>query len=777
MFSYKLLRGYPTAFMLPVVLTGLLLAAPAQATHPPSHPPFSVNDLTDAVDATPGDGKCEAFVGGNAVCTLRAAVQEANALMTAATPPNITIALPVGTFTLTGPGNEDNAASGDLDIVGTCPSLSINDPCITIQGNTATGTIIDGGGIDRVFHIIGKNTVKITGITIRNGNAIADSGGGIRNAAGWVTLEDCVIDNNKAGSTAAGKYGGGGIYNGETAQMIINRCEVINNEVMNYTTQAVGGLIGGGGIFNNGTMTITQTTLRANQGRPFGAGILNTSGLPLASGKLTISESIIESNINLISSGGGLANAGGASVITRTIIRLNEADDGAGILNVAGTNKDGTVSGNVRLNSSVVQGNLGQGILNQGSLDVLYSTISSNRALESSGPDGGGILNRAPGTMTISNSTITGNRASRNGGGISNGRAMELTNVTISGNISGQSSQGGFGDEVFLDRQDTNQDRAVFRNTIIGNNTNSTRNCASGVELTIIPIVAGSGVVTSSGNNLEHGNTCGFAVATGDIINTTPNLGPLTVNGNPAVETKLLDNSYPLTLMPQPGSAAVGKAVCVNTFDQRLYGRPGADGECDIGAVETDGDPSVGKVDLEVAVTGNTPNVSLNNPVTYTLVVTNKGPGVAQGVTLTAQIPGGTTYLPPIMDSGNPVVVTCSTSTIGSGRVSCSLSPTTPDLASGASFTVFITVTPVNDSLNNTSIEMRTRVDVASPNDYLPGNNGSLTACVSGACVLTLVKPITNIGSNNGGGAFGLFELLFLAAAPGALVLRRRITR
>lgn len=757
--------------MLPVVLTGLLLATPAQAAT------FSVNSQIDAADTDLADGLCVGLGAGGA-CTLRAAIQQANDLMNrtdASRDINIIIGISAfpTPYILTGAGTEDAALSGDLDIVGTCPKLSINDPCITIQGNTATGTIIDGGGIDRVFHIIGKNTVKITGITIRNGNAIADSGGGIRNAAGWVTLEDCVIDNNKAGSTVAGKYGGGGIYNGETAQMIINRCEVTNNEVMNYTTQAVGGLIGGGGIFNNGTMTITQTTLRANQGRPFGAGILNTSGLPLTSGKLTISESIIESNINLISSGGGLANAGGAAIIKRTIIRLNEADDGAGILNVAGTNKDGTVSGNVRLNSSVVHGNLGQGILNQGSLDILYSTISSNRALEGSGPDGGGILNRAPGTMTIANSTITGNRASRNGGGISNGRSMELTNVTISGNISGQSSQGGFGDEVFLDRQDTNLDRAEFRNTIIGNNTNSTRNCASGIELNITPIIAGSGVVTSSGNNLEHGNTCGFAVATGDIINTTPNLGPLVVNGNPAIETKLWDNSYPLTLMPQMGSATIGNAVCVNDFDQRLYGRPGADGKCDIGAVETDGIQTPDKVDLEISLTGNVASVSLDNPVTYTLKVTNNGPFAAQGVTAIVKIPGGTTYSTSTAGTANTVSVTCSNNT-ANREVNCSV----PTLNANSSFTVFFTIEPFDSRLNGTTIETLARVDVTSPNDYLPGNNGSLNACVSGACVVTAVAPLTNFGTNGGGGgAFGLFELLLLAAAPGALVWRRRITR
>ena len=98
-------------------------------------------------------------------------------------------------------------------------------------------------------------------------------------------------------------------------------------------------------------------------------------------------------------------------------------------------------------------------------------------------------------------------------------------------------------------------------------------------------------------------------------------------------------------------------------------------------------------------------------------------------------------------------------------------------LASGASFTVFVVVTPTDPLLNGTVMEVRARADAGSPSDYLPGNNGSLTTCISGACVLTaIVAPNNNFGTNNGGGgAFGLLELLLLGT-PGALLLRRRKT-
>src|SRR5438445_11883528 len=93
---------------------------------------FMVDDFTDAVDMTPADNMC-LTAGGK--CTLRAAVQQANALAGADT-----IMLPAGTYTLTISGLcEDGAATGDLDITDD----------LTITGAGAATTIIDAGGIDR----------------------------------------------------------------------------------------------------------------------------------------------------------------------------------------------------------------------------------------------------------------------------------------------------------------------------------------------------------------------------------------------------------------------------------------------------------------------------------------------------------------------------------------------------------------------------------------------------------------------------------------------------
>src|SRR5215510_7899257 len=72
---------------------------------------FVVNSVGDVTDAAPGNGICETGAG-NQECTLRAAIQEANALSG-----HDVVRLPPGIYPLTRTGaGEDAAATGDLDI-------------------------------------------------------------------------------------------------------------------------------------------------------------------------------------------------------------------------------------------------------------------------------------------------------------------------------------------------------------------------------------------------------------------------------------------------------------------------------------------------------------------------------------------------------------------------------------------------------------------------------------------------------------------------------------
>ena len=105
---------------------------------------------------------------------------------------------------LGGPAGEDANASGDLDI--------LDGGDLSIQGNGAANTIIDGGGGDRVFQVCPAggcaNTVTLDGVTIRQGNGIfsASPGGGICNRDSTLNLQNSSVSENAAAI-------GGGICN------------------------------------------------------------------------------------------------------------------------------------------------------------------------------------------------------------------------------------------------------------------------------------------------------------------------------------------------------------------------------------------------------------------------------------------------------------------------------------------------------------------------------------------------------------------------------------
>lgn len=139
---------------------------------------FMVSATADGFDLFPGNGTAD---DGNGTTSLRAAIQETNALAG-----SDTIYLTSGTFTLSRDSfDDDTSRFGDLDISGD----------LTIIGAGADNTIIDANDIDRVFDILAGANVKISGVTIRNGTA--QNGAGIRNF-GTLVLEDSVVEDNVA---------------------------------------------------------------------------------------------------------------------------------------------------------------------------------------------------------------------------------------------------------------------------------------------------------------------------------------------------------------------------------------------------------------------------------------------------------------------------------------------------------------------------------------------------------------------------------------------------
>ena len=238
-------------------------------------------------------------------------------------------------------------------------------------------------------------------------------------------------------------------------------------------------------------------------------------------------------------------------------------------------------------------GGAGAGILNRGTLTVTNSTFSGNNAPATSA--GGGIANL--GTLTVTNSTFSGNTAGDGGGIFTNSlQQLTVTNSTFSGNSAVFRGGGIF----------TSASPATLRNTIVANSP-SGGTC--------------DGTITDGGYNLDDGTTCGFSTANNSQPSTNPLLGPLADNGGPTQTHALLT-----------GSLAIDKGdSSIATTDQRGESRPhdfanipnatGGDGS-DVGAYEEQAPPNR----PPVAVDDPNAQTLEDNPVTVAVLQNDTDP-------------------------------------------------------------------------------------------------------------------------------------------------------
>lgn len=282
----------------------------------------------------------------------------------------------------------------------------------------------------------------------------------------------------------------------------------------------------GAGIRNKGNLQLIGVDVRNNKLDP----TQNTNGIIAGAGGISnaailqVDGGVIEGNVGGNAGGapaaGGIGNDANATLtINNAVIRGNSASAGAGGV--------GNFGGQATINSATIAANFGGpgGVLNT--------------------PLGGQPASSA--TMTITNTTISGN-SSGFVGGLSSLGTTTLIHVTMAGNSSGLI---GF-------------TPVTVRNSIISNSS-SGANC--------------TGSVVSQGHNLDSGTTCGFVPGGSDVIGLDPKLALLADNGGGTFTHALLPGSPAIDQIP-----AVG---CPVISDQRGMNRPSpTGGNCDIGAFE-----------------------------------------------------------------------------------------------------------------------------------------------------------------------------------------------
>lgn len=543
---------------------------------------------------------------------------------------------------------------------------------VTVTGPGSTQLTIDAHQASRVFKIQGSNYADdfaLSGLTITNGVTpnLYQNGGGIYVEHGRnIVLNDMVFDGNSAPLKGKGGgaflrtagtlsitdstfidnqsyMGGGGLYSKSLDGVTLTRATISGNSSTNYR--------GGGATFVNtngyqlvdldivdstfsdnstpdvgggaaivwqglGSVSVTGSTVSGNSAKNMGSGFYVTLADSVSITDTDFTSNNVPTGGPLYGSKGGGAVIGNAGdvVITGGSFGSNTArDQGGGLgvlysssLSITGTTFDSNTSqgtgggmwlyknGDTQLTDVTISNNYAnaQGAAariwaDTSSVTISNSTMSGNHAHSS-----GGALSLynsygSPSTFTINNSTITGNDSDDKGGAVLvQDAALVLDQSTVSLNIAGyfdgSTYVGGTGG-VFLYGNAT----LTMSGTILSGNSNiDTGNQPSitrGADLSTDGGNTSPTAIQSSHSVLGEATVDGiFTDLGGTIYNTDPGVSALADNGGATQTMALLPNSVALDAGPDPVATFTG-----NEFDQRGTGYVRVIGtSVDIGAFE-----------------------------------------------------------------------------------------------------------------------------------------------------------------------------------------------
>ncbi len=489
---------------------------------------------------------------------------------------------------------------------GILPDITAN---VTIDGGNVV--TLSGGNTNPLFQIDAGGKLTLDNLTVTRGYNATGDGGAIRNGSGagnggTLNINNChflfnvaetafsggaivsygplTITGSEFGSNSAGN--GGALYpRFASAVTTISDCSFHDNATTNMTNGWGGAMLlwdgapvtvsnsqfvtnfaeDGGAIyvFANSSLTMTGSDVSDNtadndsDGTNYGGGIFNAGTLVLV--QSTITENVVTDSPTTLfpesRGGGGVANlATGVMTVTGGKMSDNHGRFGGGILNfgkLTATNL--TLAGN--------HSGVGGGVCNirtggnVGDMTMNGSTMSGNSVSFSEYPSvatplGSAIFNSTTSTLSITNSTFSGNTGQ--GAIQEDNSSITLLNVTIANN-----SEGGLGSD-----QSPNTSVVVMTNTLLMDN--GSHNCGS----------IGFNSFTHE-FDLSSDATCGFGTGRDNVDLM---LGPLADNGGPTQ-----------TLLPLAGSPAIdsGSGADAPLRDQRNYLRAGA--APDAGAAEFGG--------------------------------------------------------------------------------------------------------------------------------------------------------------------------------------------
>src|SRR5258705_7172071 len=335
------------------------------AAHAPLVGLIWVNTTSDADNLDPNAGCDTDAATPGEQCSLRAAIQRANAL---AGDDEISFNIPS-----TQPNCDPSGIHCAINLTKALPDLSTNIRIIS-PGIDKIAVRRSAGGDYGIFRVVFASDVTLSGLRIQYGRPFGFAASGISHeGTGTVNVVDSILTDNFAGTIAGS---GGAVANSSIGTLNVINCIIADNQAT-----ATGGGINNG---NSGTLNVSGSLI-----------LRNTVNVP--------------GGIGQTGSGGGISNSNQGTVnITNSVIADNVLSGasatplrGGGVSN--SSNGTINVTGSCVSNNSVIGTSQGGGIFNaSGSLNVSNSTITQNRGL------GGGVFGQA----TVKSSIIAKNNIS-----------------------------------------------------------------------------------------------------------------------------------------------------------------------------------------------------------------------------------------------------------------------------------------------------------------------------------------------------------------------------
>lgn len=419
----------------------------------------------------------------------------------------------------------------------------------------------NGTGDVQVFSVNAGVTVTLKALTITKGQATY--GGGLRNQ-GVLTVTDSLFSYSTA-------TWGGGLDNAGTLTMTASTF-VSNTAVF------------GGGLNNesSGRVTLSDSAFLSNTATTSGGGLVNSHQLTMTNsmlsfneapwggglqnlGTLTVADSTFSNNTANANGGGGLENQSGRLTVTNSRFLTNTAQWGGGLYN--------DPSGVVTMTDSVLTANTsssqGGGLVNHGTLTVTRSIFEHNTSAS-----GGGLANTGS-LPALTASTFVSNTATDSGGGLNNSGTLTATNITFSGNTATQRGGG-----VYNDTRVSGGALTLSHITLAS--STATSGGLYNADFSTLHLINSLLADTTSGGDCVNVGT--LATNTGNLVED--NTCAPTLSGDPKLSVLADHGGSTPTLALGANSPAIdaGDAASCLPIDQR--GQARADLGCDSGAYE-----------------------------------------------------------------------------------------------------------------------------------------------------------------------------------------------